>query len=149
MYPSFSNCRVSVLVSFYCTIKYSKINYFVHYSVCQQSGLNSCFWSGPISIHPCSCKVTMQEHGWVERKKLQPHMLSTMAAPMLFQHKLTFSEFNDIHKLGVADPEIHKLGVADLSWAHSLSAVAGRSDGETNKGSPTQSYGFSSRHVWM
>ena len=141
MYPSFSNCtvRVFVLVSFYCTIKYSKINYFVHYSVCQQSGLNSCFWSGPISIHPCSCKVTMQEHGCVERKKLQPHMQSTMSASTLFQHKLTFSEFNDIHKLGVAD----------LSWAHSLSAVAGGSDGETNKGPPTQSYGFSSRHVWM
>ena len=41
------------------------------------------------------------------------------------------------------------LGVADLSWAHSLSAVAGGSDGETNKGPSTQSYGFPSRHVRM
>ena len=97
--PHSQNAQLQYLYQF---LLYNKLlqNKLILFTILYVSNLDWIVASGLAQspYTPGSCKVTMQEHRYVERKKLQPHMQSTMAAPTLFQHKLTFSEFNEIHK---------------------------------------------------
>ena len=114
--PHSQNAQLQYLYQF---LLYNKLlqNKLILFTILYVSNLDWTVASGLAQspYTPGSCKVTMQEHRCVERK-LQPHTQSTMAAPTLFKHKLTFSEFNEIHKPWRGWSQLGTLTVCSCWW---------------------------------